>query len=203
MNGLKFDFLVITIISLGITFVLFRYLNAFASGKAKLLGTSIKYGGSLVGFVLVFQILLHGYSSIVVPSPTPTIVVSPPETPIYISGEWNIVLITNDQNKRSGTASIRQEPGSARFEIVGEVEKKADTSSTVNFFSVVGILKERRIIFLYENDQREIGIALGTIQENEPNSFAIYYYDIMSSDINQDPQGRVILSRRPSLDPPN
>jgi hypothetical protein len=54
LNDVRF-FVIVTglaLVTLVLTFVLFRFLQSQAEGQSKLLGGTIKYGGSLAGFVL-------------------------------------------------------------------------------------------------------------------------------------------------------
>lgn len=179
------EFLIISIVSLAITFVLFNKLDSYATGKTKILGGSIKYGGALGGFILIFYVIFYSYS---------TVIVSDEKTNIDINGKWEIQLVTMKGEERSGRATIYQKKRSVRLQVAGDVESTT-TPPSVSFSSLVAVLKGRRLVFLYENSRREMGIALGDIQSNKPKVFTIYYYDVLSSDTNNDPEGRIIFSR--------
>ena len=184
-----FQFLVISIFSLIITIYLFEKLKSYAEGKTKLIGGSIKYGGGLGGFVVVFSLLFSAYTHLAIATD---------RTDIYLDGKWTLELIKKDGTIRKGSATINQIEGSKRLEIIGETESRT-TPPSVSFSSLVAVLKDRSLIFLYENSRREMGIAIGHIQDNIPNKFSVSYYDVLSADTNKDPEGKIILHRQRAI----
>jgi hypothetical protein len=60
---------------------------------------------------------------------------------------------------------------------------------------VEGVLRGRRLIWLYENEDRELGLALGDIQSDRPARVVMSYSDVSGSDVNTDPRGRLIFTR--------
>jgi len=189
MSNAFFEFLVISIISLIITICLFKKLTSYAEGKTKIFGGSIKYGGGLGGFVLVFFLLFSCYTHLAIATD---------RTEIYLDGKWKLDLIKKDGTKRKGSATINQTKGSKRLEIVGETESRT-TPPSVSFSSLVGIIKDRSFIFLYENSRKEMGIAIGHIQDDTPNKFSVSYYDVLSADTNKDPEGKLIFHRQKAI----
>lgn len=179
------EFLILSVLSLGITFVLFRWLESRADADSPLLGGTIKYGGALAGFVLIFSLLSYAYEK---SSAKDT-------TSIWLAGEYDIEQLRSDGQKRAGSATITQRKGSSEFDINGEIESKRNPPA-VSFHTVAGVLKQRRLIWLYENDRREMGMALGDIRADIPTRIIMTYGDVLGSDLNADIQGRLIFTRR-------
>jgi hypothetical protein len=57
--------------------------------------------------------------------------------------------------------------------------------------------QNKKIIFIYENDQKEIGVCVGNVLKDAPETFFMQYFDIASSDMNMDKEGRIDFSREP------
>ena len=178
--------LIVAVISLAVTFVVFEYLDSYAEGKGELLGGTILYGGALAGYVVIFGILFAAYTKIGNKGE---------QTNININGQWSLCQVKHNGDERRGIARIYQTKGNTRLEVAGEVESKM-TPPSVTFNSLVAVLKGRRFVFLYENNRREMGIALGDIVDNHPNHFTVTYYDVLKSDYNQDPEGQITFSKK-------
>lgn len=179
------EVVLLAVVSLLITFVLFRWLESRAEGQSELLGGTIKYGGALAGFVLVFWLTSHAFERTQERGDG---------TVIDLAGEYRMELVRGDGQTRTGTATIRQRGSSARVDITGDVESVSRPPS-VSFHTVEGVVRGRRLIWLYENEDRELGIALGDIQSDRPRRFVLSYSDLSQSDVNADPAGRLIFTR--------
>jgi hypothetical protein len=179
------EVVVLAVASLLITFVLFRWLESHAEGQSELLGGTIKYGGALAGFVLVFWLMSHAFERTQEREDG---------TEIDLAGEYRVELVRKDGQTRKGTATIRQRGKAARIDITGEVENTHQPPS-VSFHTVEGVLRGRQLIWLYENEDRELGLALGDIQSDRPDRVVLSYSDLSESDVNSDPRGRLIFTR--------
>ena len=179
------EVVILAVISLLITFVLFRWLESHAEGQSELLGGTIKYGGALAGFVLVFWLTSHAYERTQDKEDG---------TDIDLAGEYRIEELNSNGQTSKGTATIRQRGKAARIDITGDLES-TERPPSISFHTVEGVLRGRRLIWLYENEDREIGIALGDIQSDRPARVVLTYSDISASDINDDPRGRLIFTR--------
>lgn len=93
-----------------------------------------------------------------------------------------------------GTATIRQRGKDSRIDITGEIENPR-TPMSISFHTVEGVVRGRRLIWLYENEEREVGLALGDIQSDRPARIVLSYSDVSDTDTNSDPHGRVIFTR--------
>jgi hypothetical protein len=179
------EVVILAVLSLVITFVLFKWLESHAEGQSELLGGTIKYGGAVAGFVLVFWLTSHAFEQTQEREDS---------TDIELAGEYRIELVRNDGQTRAGTATIRQRGKTTRIDITGEVENTYQPPS-VSFHTVEGVLRGRRLIWLYENEDRELGLALGDIQSDRPARVVLSYSDVSGSDVNTDPRGRLIFTR--------
>jgi len=179
------EVVILAVVSLLVTFVVFRWLESHAEGQSELMGGTIKYGGALAGFVLVFWLTSHAYERTRQQEDG---------TEIRLAGEYRIELLQSDGQKWMGTATIRQRGKDPRFDITGEVENPRSPQS-VSFHTVEGVLHGRRLIWLYENEEREIGLALGDIQSDRPARIVLSYSDVSDTDSNSDPHGRLIFTR--------
>jgi hypothetical protein len=180
-------FLIVTglaLISLLLTFVLFRFLKAQAEGQGKLLGGTIKYGGSLAGFVLLFSILFGAFYRL---RADPGVT-----TPIHLAGDWSMELHTSKGGVVKGTVTIRQRRGDPVLEMDGELTGQGATT----FATVVGVIRERNVFFIYENLDGERGIVRGQVPGDVPATLRFVYTDLIGYDHNQDPTGVLLLSKR-------
>ena len=179
------EFLTIAITSLLCTFVLFGKLSSFAEGKTQILGGSIKYGGALGGFVLIFLVLCSAYTQLAIAGD---------RTDINLDGQWRIKLTKKDGSTRNGSATIYQTKGNKLLQIVGQTESTS-TPPAVTFESMIAVIKERRLVFMYKNRRDEMGIGIGIIQSNSPSEVSISYYDVTSTDLNDDTKGQMTFYR--------
>ena len=191
MSGAFLEFLVVAVLSLVITFVLFRWLESRAEAESPLLGGTIKYGGALAGFVLVFWLSSYLYRNMFV---------AEGKTAISLDGEYDVAEIASNRQTSKGSATIRQDQGKPSFDITGEVESTQDPPS-ISFHTITGIMKERRLVWLYENEHGEMGIALGDVQSNRPDRIILTYGDVPGTDLNEDVQGRLVFTRRKPAPP--
>jgi hypothetical protein len=191
MSGQFFEFLIVAVLSLGITFVLFRWLESHAEAESPLLGGTIKYGGALAGFVLVFWLSSYLYRNMFS---------ADARTAISLDGEYDMVEIASNRETSRGSATIRQEPGKTSFDITGEIESVQNPPS-ISFHTLTGIMKERRLVWLYENEQGEMGIALGDVRSDHPDRIVVTYGDVLGTDLNEDVQGRLVFTRRKPAPP--
>jgi hypothetical protein len=179
--------IILAVVSLSVTFVLFRWLESRAQGTSEVMGTTIKYGGALAGFVLVFSLTSYVYSRLAAEDG---------RTEIDLAGDYVVELYEHGGGRFDGTATIRQRPGTNRVDLAGEVVS-TETPPSVTFHTIEGVIRDRRIIWLYENDMREMGLALGTLPADRPDHFVLTYTDLMGSDLNHDPDGRLVFRRKP------
>jgi hypothetical protein len=186
LNDARF-FVVVTglaIVTLVLTFVLFRFLQSQAEGQGKLLGGTIKYGGSLAGFVLIFSILFGAFYQL---RADPGVT-----TPISLTGEWSIELRTSNARVETGVVTIRQRRGDPVLQMNGEVTGVKATT----FTTVVGVIRDRSVYFIYENLHGESGIIRGLVPNDTPSALTLVYTDLIGHDRNGDPSGTLILTRR-------
>jgi hypothetical protein len=179
------EVVILAVLSLVITFVLFKWLESHAEGQSELLGGTIKYGGAVAGFVLVFWLTSHAFEQTQEREDS---------TDIQLAGEYRIEERAGDGKTSKGTATIRQRGKATRIDITGDVESTHRPPS-ISFHTVEGVLHGRRLIWLYENEDREIGIALADIQSDRPDRLVLTYSDVSASDVNDDPRGRLIFTR--------
>jgi hypothetical protein len=179
------EVVILAVVSLLITFVLFRWLESHAEGQSDLMGGTIKYGGALAGFVLVFWLTSHAYQRTHDDED---------RTEIDLAGEYRIEELSSNGQTSKGTATIRQRGRTTRVDITGDVESTQRPPS-ISFHTVEGVVRGRRLIWLYENEDREIGVALGDIQSDRPDRVVLIYSDLSGSDANSDPRGQLIFTR--------
>jgi len=176
-----YEFLGIAVISLVATFILFRYLSSHSTGSGKFMGFTISYGGSLGGFIAIFYLLHTAYSSAVVQNGN---------SKFDLTGEWEFKLETSDGVIHHGKSTIKQKPGSIYFDIGGLVE---DTK--VDFSAYVGVVAHRKAIFVYENSQQEMGIALTNLYEESPKTLVWTFTDMKDKDNDLTPHGVIEFNR--------
>lgn len=187
MTDLGFFWIVtgLALVTLILTFVLFRFLNSHAEGKGKLLGGTIRYGGALAGFVMIFGLLfgafhrLHGDPGV--------------KTPVSLAGRWKIDLRTSTQAAVSGSAIIRQRRNDPVLEMSGELLGQ----TAVTFSSIVGVIRGRDIHLIYETLEGERGLIHGQIPDDDPKTLRLVYNDLVGFDKNTDPAGILVLTRIP------
>ena len=176
----------IGMVSLIPTFVLFRYLDAKAEGEGKYFGSTIKYGGSLAGFVVVFALLfgafykLRGERGVT--------------TPISLDGQWTMTLRPSKQPRPvAGTVTIRQAGGDPYLNVVGEIES---ANGLETFGSVIGVISGREVYFFYKTAGGEQGVVQGQVPDDQPKRLILSYRDLNGFDLNGDPAGMMYLQRR-------
>jgi hypothetical protein len=172
----------LALVSLGLTYVLFKFLESFATGKSKAIGGTIQYGGALAGFVLIFGILFGAFAKL-----RPTGVT----TPISLDGKWSLELHTSHDQRIPGTATIRQTKNDPVLEMSGEVFGP----KPVTFGSMLGVIRNREVYLIYENLEGERGLLHGHVTEDNPKSLLLVYTDLIGHDKNDDPTGTLTLKR--------
>ena len=184
MTDIGFFWIVVglALVSLGLTYVLFRFLKSFATGKSKTVGGTIQYGGALAGFVLIFGILFGAFTKL-----RPTGVT----TPISLAGKWSLELHTSHNETFKGTATIRQAKNDPVLEMSGEVAGP----KPVTFSSMLGVIRHRDVYLIYENLEGERGLLHGHVTEDKPQSLLLVYTDLIGHDKNNDPTGTLRLKR--------
>jgi hypothetical protein len=177
------EFLIIALLSLGVTFVLFHYLQAYAEGQGQILGGTIKYGGSLAGFALISVLFTQVYDSVVKTEGSQK---TGERTTINLAGHYKMHYEIHDR-VQEGEVHIVQESGSPNFLISGAVGKRT-------FRGDCGYIgPRRRMYFLYENSSGEQGIAMGDILEDRSDSIMLSWYDAYTFDVDGDTTGNIML----------
>ncbi|HEX3071616.1 MAG TPA: hypothetical protein VHX14_23845 [Thermoanaerobaculia bacterium] len=174
----------LALVSALLTFVLFKFLDAQAEGKGKLLGGTIRYGGSLAGFVLLFSLLFGAFYKI---RGEPGVT-----TPISLAGDWTVEEQTSKQITLKGSATIKQRRHDPVLELGGEIAGGHATT----FISTFGLIHGRNIYFIYENADGERGLIRGQAVNDSPASLRLIYTDLVGYDRNNDPSGVLLLTRR-------
>ncbi|MGA8810052.1 MAG: hypothetical protein WB973_19445 [Thermoanaerobaculia bacterium] len=185
MNDVRF-FVIVTglaLVTLVLTFVLFRFLQSQAEGQGKLLGGTIKYGGSLAGFILVFGILFGAFSRL---RADPGVT-----TPIALAGEWSLELRTSKTTVEKGAVTIGQLRGDPVLQMNGELTGEQPTTFTTK----VGVIRDRSVYFIYENLHGESGVIRGLVPNDTPKTLTLIYTDLIGHDRNDDPSGTLVLTR--------
>ena len=176
----------LALISLLLTFVLFKFLQSQAEGKGKLLGGTIQYGGSLAGFVLIFSILFGAFYRI---RADPGVT-----TPISLAGDWDL---QEQQIARKvtlkGMVTIRQRNGDPVLEMGGEIS----SGQAITFSTIVGVIRDRNVYFIYENMDGERGIIRGQVPSDTPKTLRLVYTDLIGYDKDGVSTGVLLLTKRP------
>lgn len=176
------------VLSLVCTFVLFRYLQSFASAENPFLGGNIKYGGALGGFVLIFWLLTKTFYKVASQDEK--------KTPIDIAGEWDTETRENvPDGLRKGMAVIDQRPNDPTFDVTMELEEIDDPNKKLAIKSLIGYIRGREIIWVYESSGRQVGIAMANAHEDRPQRLRMRYYDSVFDEL-KGRQGSVDWVRR-------
>lgn len=179
------EFLMIGLLTLVVTFGVFGLLKSYAEKKVQgKKGTTLKYGGALLGYILVFGAFSAFYGRFVAAGE---------QTTIQLDGRYTLALHRADGEVRTGSAVIRQMRGTTYLDISGEVVSKT-TPPAVTFASTGARLNGRELAFIYKNSRGEMGVVTGLIPEDQPQSFTLNYYDVRG-DANLDPEGRLVFER--------
>ena len=185
MSDLGFFWIVVglALVSLGLTYVLFRFLRSFATGKSKTVGGTIRYGGALAGFVLIFGLLFGAFRNL---RPEPGVT-----TPISLAGKWSIELRPSKGGVQSGFATIRQRRNDPVLDMSGELTG----DKPITFSSMLGVIRGRNVYLFYENLSGERGLLIGHATDDTPKSLFLIYTDLIGYDKNGDPTGTLLLKR--------
>jgi hypothetical protein len=174
----------LAVISGVLTFILFRFLDAKAEGKGKLLGGTIRYGGSLAGFVLLFSILFGAFYKL---RPNPGVM-----TPVSLAGDWDLQELTSTGKSFKGSATIRQQKNDPILEMGGEIVG----GKSATFTTMYGVIRDRNVYLIYENIDGERGIIRGQVTTDAPTKLTLIYTDLIGHDRNNDPTGTLVLTKR-------
>jgi hypothetical protein len=175
----------LALVSVLLTFVLFKFLDAHAEGKGKLLGGTIRYGGSLAGFVLLFSVLFGAFYQL---RGDPGVT-----TPISLAGDWTVEEQASKGTASRGTVTIRQRRHDPVVEMGGEITGQGATT----FSTIYGVIHGRDVYFIYENLDGERGIIRGQVSSDTPTRLRLVYTDLVGYDRNNDPSGVLLLTKRP------
>lgn len=178
----------VAMVSLVCTFVLFRVLESYTEGQTQALGGNIKYGGALGGFVLIYWLLMKAYYRI-----------ASRTTPVDIDGGWETETTENvpDGGARKGTANVRQPENDPNFSVTMEIESIDDQRRTVAINSLIGYIKDSNIIWVYQNSDGGIGVAMAVAQSDRPEELTMRYYDsVFDPDPNKHRRGSVKWRRK-------
>ena len=167
----------LALISVVLTSILFKYLDSQAEGKGKLLGGTIRYGGSLAGFVLLFTLLYGAFYQLRGDRRE--------TTPVSLAGTWSIDEQTSKHATGKGTATIQQRVNDPVVEMGGEITGSGATT----FNTLHGVIVDRAVYFIYENADGERGLMRGQLTGNAPNRLRLMYTDLAGFDRNGDPSG--------------
>lgn len=173
----------LALVSVLLTFVLFRFLKAEAEGKGKLLGGTIQYGGSLAGFVLIFSILFGAFYRL---RADPGVT-----TPISLAGDWALEEQTSRQVTLKGTVTIRQRRSDPVLEMGGEIT----SGQAITFSTIVGVIRDRNVYFIYENMDGERGVIRGQVSSDSPTTLRLVYTDLLGYDRDGNPSGVLLLTK--------
>ena len=184
MSPTFIEFTILAVLSLVITFVLFRWLESRADATSPLIGGTIKYGGALAGFVLIFWLLSYIYDN----SFSSRI-----KTGIQLEGAYYIHQWKPGGVAQVGSATISQRIGDPEFDIVGEVENEKNPPS-ISFHTVSGVIKDKRLVWLFENNHREMGIGLGDIRSDQ--KFVMTCGDVLGNELDAGIKGDLIFTKR-------
>jgi hypothetical protein len=177
----------LALVSITLTFVLFRFLRSQAKGKGKLLGGTIQYGGALAGFVMIFGLMFGAFHRL---RSDPGVT-----TPVSLAGTWSLELHTSSNAVVTGTVTIRQRRNDPVLEMSGDVSGPG----AVTFNTIVGVIRDRNIYFIYENLDGERGVIRGQATDDAPKTLRLAYNDLAGYDKNGDHAGVIVLKRVPSL----
>jgi hypothetical protein len=101
-------------------------------------------------------------------------------------------LQTSRGNVEKGTVTITQRQHDPVLGMHGEITSAGATT----FSTVVGVIRDRNVYFIYENLGGESGIIRGHVTSDKPSSLRLVYTDLVGFDRNNDPTGLLLLQRR-------
>lgn len=185
----------LTLLSLGATYLLFGKLESRADGESSVGAGRIKYGGAIGGFVVIYGLLsvsaraLYDVSDLFRPSAE--------LTEISIGDSWDMLSTVGDNVQRVGSATIAQEPGSKFISVSGRiVNSVADINSPdVTFASLAGQIVGQSIYFIYNNSKDEQGVARGDLDNLSPDTIVLTFTDLHNKDKDGIPIGQIRLTR--------
>jgi hypothetical protein len=92
----------------------------------------------------------------------------------------------------SGTVTIRQRRGDPVLQMDGVIAGAGETT----FSTVVGVIRDRNVYFVYENLDGERGMIRGQVPDDSPTTLRLVYTDLIGYDKNEDASGILLLSKR-------
>lgn len=182
---------VLTIMSLLASYVLFNVLSSWAEGKSELFGGTIKYGGAIAIFLLVFSALLFGFSQI--SHIVPAFRTEDEFTDIYLSGNWKMISYVDKTAEKIGFATIEQESGSRFFTMTGTIENSKFNASNpdVTFTTLAAQISDRRFYLIYENSDNESGVGQADIVTIPVTEFSFVFRDLIDRNFDGITSGQI------------
>jgi hypothetical protein len=153
-----------------------------------MLGGNIKYGGALGGFVLIFWLVMKAYYNVISQHEK--------KTPIDIAGAWETVTTEHVQDgRRRGSTIIDQEEKNPLFYVTMELDDIDNPEKKIAIKALIGYIRDREIIWIYETSERNTGIAMASAHEDRPKTLTMRYYDSIF-DIGKGRHGSVTWLRK-------
>jgi hypothetical protein len=112
-----------------------------------------------------------------------------------LAGEWDMLLRTSDDRTVLGKVTITQEFGRPYFKVIGEVTNFDAGKNSILFTSIIGGVVDHEVYFIYRNNDNEVGVVSGVVPSQNPTKLSLDYRDLIGLDKNNDPYGRIELSR--------
>lgn len=181
---------IIALLSLAITFVLFKKMESTASGEGSIFANHrVRYGGAIAGFLIVYVFLFYGYNSL---KPPPIFELS---TNHYLNGVWKIDAHPTSDVHTIGKGTIQQDKNNSIFKVRGEFDNLEEGKPKIIFNSIIGQIDGDDFYLIYETSQNERGVCTGKLDTNDPNKFYMDYYDLIGFDKQDNPTGRFYWTR--------
>ena len=185
---------IIAVLSLIITFILFKFLQSNAVGEGTFFyNQKVKYGGALAGYIIIYSLLFYFYNKNmdkIYPNRAPECY-----SEINLDGEWKIDAYPNDSTHRAGKGNINQKKNSCILSVYGEFENLIPGKPIVHFNSKIAQISGTEFYIVYVNDDNEAGVCTGKIDVYNTNTFYMVYYDLYGFDRNNNPTGRLVWTK--------
>jgi hypothetical protein len=92
-----------------------------------------------------------------------------------ISGDWSITLRGSEGTVVRGIATVSQ--AANLFRVKGQVTMGGDYF--ISFVSLLGGIENGSLYFIYENTDRERGVAWGVLSGDRPDKVSLVYHDLV------------------------
>lgn len=194
---------VVAFVALGVTYVLFRFLSSWAEGQAKTLGSTVKYGGALAGFIVVYGSMLGGVYTLF--DAQDILRAQGESTEIIIGGEWIMESTVGPGMQRLGYAEIDQRSGSRFVRVNGTIDNSTrdPLRPDVTFSSLAGQIVGSRLYFIYSNSDDERGVAQADLIGMAPGSFTLVFTDLYGTDYDGFKSGQIRFKKKESETKPS